>query len=98
MPHVRFGEDLHVREIDLGAQRARHKPQGRLRIFVKQRDVGRLEGVASRTEGVIGLAVVEKDGGLAFADGHLRAPFDLAGARLRDAMNQLLSRFIDTIR
>jgi len=87
-------KDLHVREIDFRPQRARHPP-GDAEDLRQQRDVGRFEGMASGAERVIGLAVIEKDGGLAFSDGHLRAPLDFAGTRLRDAMNQLFSRFIE---
>ena len=50
--------------------------------------------MASRAESIIGFAVVKEDGGLAFADGQLGAPFDLAGTGLGDAMDQFLSRFV----
>ena len=90
------GEDLHVDEVDLGAQRARHPP-GEAEDLRQDGDVRRLQGVPSRTEGVVGLAVVKEDGGLAFADGHLGAPFDLAGTLLRDPVDEFLPRFVEPL-
>jgi hypothetical protein len=90
------GEDLHVDEVDLGAQRARHPPRD-AQDFRQEGDVRRLQGVPSRPEGVEGLPVVEENGGLALADGHLRAPFDLPRSLLGDPVDEFLPRFIEPL-
>ena len=90
------GEDLHVDEVDLGAQGARHPP-GDAQDLRQDGDVRRLQGVPSRPEGVEGLPVVKEDGGLALADGHLRAPFDLPRSLLGDPVDEFLPRFIEPL-
>ena len=58
-PPGEVGENLHIREIDFGTERARH-PLGEAPQLGQYRDVGRFESVVSRSESVEGTAVLKK--------------------------------------
>jgi len=88
------GKYLHVGEIDLRPQGAGHRP-GDAEDLGEDGDVGRSQGVASRPEGVVGLAFVKENGGLALPDRELCPPFDFAGASFGNSVNQLFARFVE---
>ena len=54
-----------------------------------------LQGVAARAYGVVSLALVEKHRSLAVPNRQLSAKFDFTGAFTRNALNHLLSGFIE---
>jgi hypothetical protein len=84
-------EDLHIREYDLGAQWARESP-GQAQHLRQDREVCGLQGVPPRTERVVGPSLIEEDGDLALTDRELCAEFDLPGALLGYAVDDLPSR------
>ena len=95
-PPLEVGEQLHVDEVDLRPQGARHAP-GEAEDLGQDGDVERRQGVAAGPEGVEGLALVEEDGRLALAHGELGAVFDLAGALLGEAVDKLLPRLVEPL-
>jgi hypothetical protein len=92
-PPSKIGKDLHVDHVDFRPQRAGHGP-GHGQNFRENGNVGGLEGVTTRTEGIARPALVKQDAGLAFPYGKLGAVFDFPGPFFRDSVHQFFAGFI----